>query len=264
MSWTESCHADAETLADRLAQQLEALVRAALVARGRAVLALAGGRTPFPIYRRLAQARLDWSRVTLVATDERWVPATHAARNSREIREAFAAAAGVHILDLVPPSPGPVAEADTAEAALSASSDAFDAVLLGMGGDGHFASLFPGAVELAVGLDPCNTRAALRVNPLPLPPEAPFARISLTLSRLMHTRRLLVVATGDAKRAVLQTAQAQAGARAEPRTQPQAQAPARARTEAGPDIGTAHAAPSLPIAVLLRRATVPTEIHWSP
>ncbi|NGX16265.1 6-phosphogluconolactonase [Wenzhouxiangella sp. XN24] len=236
MSWTESSHADAETLATRVAGQFEALVREALDSSGKAVLALAGGRTPFPIYRCLAEARLDWSRVSLVATDERWVPAGHPARNSREVRNAFGAAAGVHVLELVPAAVGPDADANAeqGETTMGAVSEPFDAVLLGIGADGHFASLFPGAAELAAGLDPASRRSALVVNPVPLPPEAPYPRVSLTLARLMRTKRLFLVATGDAKRAVLDQAQSQRN---------------------GPD---------LPVATLLRRATVPIEIHWSP
>jgi len=234
VSWTESSHGDAETLATRVAGQLEALVREALVRRGKAVLALAGGRTPFPIYRRLAEARLDWSSVSLIATDERWVPADHPARNSNEVRNAFGAAAGVNVLELVPAAVGSVADAERGETAMAAVAGPFDAVLLGIGGDGHFASLFPGAAALDAGLDPASRRSALVVNPVPLPPEAPHPRVSLSLARLMRTRRLLLVATGDAKRAVLDQAQSQ------------------------------HAGPELPVSTLLRRATVPVEIHWSP
>jgi len=234
VSWIESSHADAETLATVVAAQLEAVIRVALKTRGTAVLALAGGRTPFPVYRRLAQARLDWSKVSLVATDERWVPAGHAARNSKEVRNAFAAAVGVNILELVPEAAGLAADAELAEIALGGVSEPFDAVLLGIGADGHFASLFPGAAELAAGLDPASRHSALLVHPVPPPPEAPYARVSLTLARLMHTERLLLVATGDAKRAVLDQAQGQ------------------------------YAGPELPVSALLKSARVPVEIHWSP
>jgi 6-phosphogluconolactonase len=69
------------------------------------VLALAGGRTPFPVYRRLAEAALDWSRVVLLATDERWVDIDHPASNTREIIATFARRAGVRVLPLDPLHP---------------------------------------------------------------------------------------------------------------------------------------------------------------
>src|SRR5690606_22120292 len=81
---------------------------------------------------------------------------------------------------------------------------AFDAVVLGMGNDGHTASLFPGAVALAAGFDPALD--ACRIDPDPLPPEAPYPRISLTVARLLRARALHLVITGERKRAALEQA----------------------------------------------------------
>jgi 6-phosphogluconolactonase len=234
VSWTETRHANPEALAAALADDLEGIVRAALARRGGAMLALAGGRTPFPIYRRLAAAALDWSRVVLLATDERWVDHHHPACNGREMRAAFAAAQGVHILPLTPGSAEGRASAELAQATLASLPAPFDAVLLGMGGDGHFASLFPGSAELAAGLDPDSPDDALVIHPDPLPPEAPFPRISLSAARLLRSHRLLLAVTGEAKRAVLDRAQTR------------------------PDPST------LPISALLHHPATQVEIHWSP
>jgi 6-phosphogluconolactonase len=233
MAWITTTHADSEALAAALADEISKLLRTALAERGRAALALAGGRTPFPIYRRLATAALDWSRVSLLPTDERWVDAGHAASNTRELCAAFAAAEGVGILPLVPARCDGPPDAGTALASLATLQNAsFDAVLLGMGGDGHFASLFPGAAELDDGLH--GEAEALVVHPQPLPPEAPFARISLGAARLLNTRRLLLAVTGETKRAVLQRAQDGKDARA------------------------------LPICAMLHQRQVALEVHWSP
>ena len=206
MSWTETTHSDAEALAAVLADALAQAIRDGLVSRGRAVLALAGGRTPFPVYRRLAETPLDWSRVVLLATDERWVDVEHSASNSREIVAAFAAARGVRVLPLVPAGPGPEANAAFATSIIRPLAEPFDAVLLGMGSDGHFASLFPGAAELAAGLQEGGPDDVLVVHPNPLPPEAPFDRISLTMPALLASDALLFVIRGEEKRAIFEQA----------------------------------------------------------
>jgi 6-phosphogluconolactonase len=233
VSWTEVLHDDDEALAGAVASILDAAIRAALAERGAATLALAGGRTPLPAYERLARASLDWSKVRLLATDERWVGHDHPACNNRQLRAAFAPAEGVQILPLTPAETGAHPSAVHALAALASLPEPFDAVLLGMGGDGHFASLFPGAAELSAGLDPEATDDALVVHPQPLPAEAPYTRVSLTAARLLRTRRLLLAATGAAKRAVL------------------------ARAQARPD------PLALPVSAVLHAGTH-VEIHWSP
>ncbi len=232
MSWTETLHRDADALATTLAEELARIVADAVAMRGSASLALAGGSTPFPIYRRLAAMELGWSRVSLIPTDERWVQAEHPASNLRAMREAFAAASGVRLLSLTPIEPHNSAKATFALNALVELANPFDAVLLGMGGDGHFASLFPGASELEAGLR--GDAGALVVHPVPLPSEAPFARISLSLERLLNSRRVLLAVTGHAKRAVLDRAQ------------------------------TANEPQALPICAMLHQQRLPLEIHWSP
>lgn len=215
MAWTEHLHASPTELAAHTASMLEAGIRDALAARGRAVLALAGGQTPWPAYRALARAELDWSRVLLVPTDERCVPLTHASRNDAAIERAFEAADGVQVLHLVP-AEGDASQAQVyARQALAAVDGDFDAVVLGMGGDGHTASLFPGATALTQAMAD-DAPDALRIDPQPLPPEAPFPRITLTLPRLLRACAIHLLVTGEAKRAVLQRAQASGDAVALP------------------------------------------------
>lgn len=217
MSWTRHAHADAAALERALADAIAVALRDALEHRGQALLSLAGGRTPLPAYRRVAAMPFDWQRVTLMPGDDRCVPHFHAASNLRELRALFAAAEGVRIEALTTDDGDPEASERQARAMLEPHRDtAFDLVVLGMGSDGHAASLFPDARQLAAALDPASRLEALRVDPDPLPPEAPFPRISLTAARLLRARELHLVATGDDKRAVLDAAARDADATRRP------------------------------------------------
>jgi len=208
MAWTEHLYADAGALATALATRLENIVREAIAERGQAALALAGGRTPFPAYRALAGRDLDWSRVVLMPTDERCVPHDHPACNLREMRNAFAGAPGVRFASLTLADGDPDRSVVHAREMLSQHPGDFDAVVLGMGNDAHTASLFPGAANLPTALDPRGREDACRIDPRPLPPEAPFPRITLTAARLLRARSLHLALTGEGKHAVLRQAQA--------------------------------------------------------
>lgn len=232
MNWTE--FTDRSALVDGVSRRIVRQLADSLEARPEAAVALAGGGTPMPIYADLATRTLDWSRVTAVATDERWVPADHQANNGREIRRQFAGA-GLKVQSLVPDNASGEPAVDQAEQTLAGLPQPFDLVVVGMGSDGHFASLFPHSPALSVGLDPETKDSALVVIPDPLPPEAPFVRITLTLARLLASRRLLLVITGQSKREVLEQA---------------------AHADADEQ--------QLPIAALLRAAGEKLEIFWSP
>jgi 6-phosphogluconolactonase len=208
MACTEHRYANAEALAAALAARLEDIAREAVASRGQALLALAGGRTPFPAYRALAASRLEWNRVVLMPTDERCVPHDHPACNLREMRDAFAQAEGVRFASLTADDGEPERSLAQARTLLSQHAGAFDAVVLGMGNDAHTASLFPGAEHLAEALDPTGREDACRIVPRPLPPEAPFPRITLTAPRLLRARSIHLAVIGAGKHAVLGEAQA--------------------------------------------------------
>jgi len=234
MAWVEHDYVDAEALMAMLCSRLKAVCVDAVAARGRAMLALAGGRTPLPAYRQLAARPFEWSRVVVVPTDERCVPHDHPACNLRELRTAFEGADGLRLESLTSEDGAPDASEAAAIAMLARHPEPFDAVLLGMGADGHAASLFPGARQLGAALDPQSRADACRLDPEPLPPEAPFPRITLTLSRLLRARAIHLLATGEAKRAVLR------------------------RAQAGSD-ALRH-----PVAALLHARDAVIHIHWSP
>jgi 6-phosphogluconolactonase len=233
MAWTEHDHADASALVARVAAELAAACREAIAARGRAWLSLAGGRTPLPVYARLAASGLG-GPVSVLPGDERCVPHGDPACNLRQLRAAFAADPAIAVQPLTVADGAPEASLALARDFLAAHPQPFDAVLLGMGADGHVASLFPGAANLAEGLSPDTDADAVAVLPDPLPPEAPYPRISLTLRRLLHARQVHLLATGEDKRRVLRLAQQQDPAH-------------------GP-----------PVAALLHARDHRVRIHWSP
>ncbi|GAB3372214.1 6-phosphogluconolactonase [Lysobacter rhizosphaerae] len=208
MAWIEHLYVDADALAASLAARLEDIVREAIAARGHAMLALAGGRTPLPAYRTLAACALDWHKVVLMPTDERCVPHDHPACNLREMRAAFAPAEGVRFASLTVDDGDPERSLAQAHTLLSQHAGALDAVVLGMGNDAHTASLFPGAERLAEALDMAKPVDACRIDPRPLPAEAPFPRITLSAARLLHARSIHLAITGEGKHAVLREAQA--------------------------------------------------------
>lgn len=194
--------ADAPTAALALADSIAARLSAAIAARGAATLLLSGGRSPAPVFDALSRASLPWDKVTVAQVDERWVPADHPDSNSQLIRRHLlqGATAAARFL----PMKNAAATADegqpACEAALRALPRPFDILLLGMGEDGHTASLFPQAPELRDGLDTEALTIAVT------PPAAPHARMSLTATGLLASRVLLLQIGGAAKEAVYRAA----------------------------------------------------------
>ncbi|HEY8573814.1 6-phosphogluconolactonase [Phenylobacterium sp.] len=188
----------ADALADAAAHGVEAWLAQGLRTRGRASLVATGGRSPGPVYDRLRAARVDWARVIVTLSDERCVDEASPDSNLRQVRERLLVgeAAKAHVLPLWPAAH---------EAALEALLP-FDAVLLGMGEDGHVASLIPGSAALDEGMDPATPK-------LVLPVEAglgspPLPRVTLTLAALLNSRAIFLLIAGDAKRQVVARAQA--------------------------------------------------------
>jgi 6-phosphogluconolactonase len=183
--------ADEAALTEAAAAAVLRSLAQGLTSRPRATLVATGGRSPGAIYDRLARSDLDWSRIDVTLSDERCVAADHADSNARLVRERLLAgpAAGARFHPLWP----------APEAADLMPLRPFDAVLLGMGEDGHIASLIPGDPGLP---DALNTPEVLRQVPPGLG-KPPLARITLTLSALIDARAIFLCISGEAKRAVL-------------------------------------------------------------
>lgn len=209
MAVIEHAYENSGVLAEAVAVRLREACASALAHRGHALLCLAGGRTPLPIYRQLASSpHIDWEDVAVLPGDDRCVPWDHAASNVASLRNAFAEAGGVRIAALTTPDGDPGASLQHARTVLSRHADTFDAVVLGMGEDAHTASLFPGARGLSAAMAHSSREDAFLIHPEPLPPEAPYPRITLGLARLLRTRSIHLIVTGQRKREVLREAMA--------------------------------------------------------
>ena len=164
----------------------ERLSAALATTSGDVTISVPGGSTPFPILAELAKAPLNWERIVVWPGDDRIVPEDHPASNVGKIR-AILEPAGARI--------APLTE--------DASPPHFALVWLGMGNDGHIASLFPNTDPRAD-----DARQVRRLTPDPLPPEAPFDRVSLTIPALLDSDELLFVCRGSERRALFEQAAA--------------------------------------------------------
>jgi 6-phosphogluconolactonase len=210
--------AAAEAAAGAIGRQLAEGLRT----RSRASLVATGGRSPGPVFDRLRRAEgVDWTRVVVTLSDERCVGEDDPASNARAVRERLLVGEGAkaHLLPLWP-EPAPAALAVLAP---------FDAVMLGMGEDGHIASLIPGDPGLAAAMDPASPALTVSV-PAGLG-KPPLARISLTLSALLQARAIFLLVAGEAKREII------------------------TRAASGADF---------PVAALIAQTRVPVRVLWSP
>ena len=183
---------DAGSLADIAARAIVKALSDAIAADGIATLVTTGGRSPGPIYDRLSVAGLDWSRISVTLSDDRCVSEDHPDTNAGLVRSRLlqGAAAKARLLPLWP-------RPDLAD--LQALMP-FDVVMLGMGEDGHIASLIPGDPGLE---DALTTADLLRDVPAGLG-RPPLARITLTLSAILNARAIFLLIAGEAKREVIE------------------------------------------------------------
>jgi len=231
IEWWE--YDDAAELADAVAGDIQFVIESAIDARGSAVIALAGGKTPLPAYEKLAKAKLDWKRVTIVPGDERIVPLGDPLSNVTALGKTFIPK-GARVMPIVPRATDDYKAAGrSADALMQDLHWPLDLCVLGVGGDGHTASIFPGP-DYDEALNGPRERRALGVMPDPLPPEAPVARVTLSRAGIITARALLIAVTGDAKRKVIK------------------------------DAISEGAGSPYPIGRVLADVELPVDIHWAP
>ena len=201
-----------------------------LDAQDEASLVVSGGTTPAACLTALAGRELDWSSVHVLLSDERWVPPTDDASNERMVRETMLKdrAAAAELLPMYADDASPDEQAAALDSAIRSLPFPFSAVLLGMGADGHFASLFPDAEGLELGLDTESMTLCMPIRTA----ASPHPRLSLTMAALLRADEIILLIFGDDKRETLEAAM-----------------------ETDSD---------LPAARLLRQKRAPIIVHWAP
>jgi 6-phosphogluconolactonase len=192
---------DREALDNSLAAHVVSKLALGIAARGTAYLVVSGGSTPVDLFSLLSASNLDWKNVVVLLADERCVPVDHQDRNERLVREVLLTgqAEQAQFLSLMPTPDDATVNIEGLSSFLS-SLPRFDVVLLGMGEDGHTASLFPCASALKDGLT--TDEAALITRPK----TASHARVSMSRRRLQAADHGVIHITGEQKKTVLELA----------------------------------------------------------
>jgi 6-phosphogluconolactonase len=220
MTIVEHHHSSDAALADALAHDIAQRLNEAIAQRGHALLCVSGGKSPVPLFKALSGLPLAWAQVTVTLVDERCVPTEHPDSNAHLVRQHLlqGPAARARFVSWVPPTHTRVqagtwmqeaqAYADWArevEAQLRPLWPA-DVVVLGMGMDGHTASLFSQAQGAELAMDPQAPVLCAAVRP----PHAPHDRLTLTLPALTSARHVALQISGPAKHQIYQVARQQA------------------------------------------------------
>jgi 6-phosphogluconolactonase len=229
---TEHRFPDAHGLVHALAGEIQVELQEAIAARGRASLIVSGGRTPVALFNQLATEKLAWDKVWVSLADERWVDPSETTSNEQLVRTELLRerAAIAQFVGLKNAAATPAEGIDWAWRSLARVTRPFDMVLLGMGDDGHTASLFPNSPNLSEALNTALAPACVAMQA----PVSPQARISLNLNALLDARRIILYIQGEAKWALYQTAKAHGSVL------------------------------QLPVRAVLHQQTVPVEVFWSP
>jgi len=191
-------------LADAVAGDVGFIIESAVDARGSSLIAVPGGKTGPAIFPKLIAQTVPWKKVTVIPTDDRLVPMDDERSNIRAIGKAFLPT-GARVIPIATDISDYRLAGNSADARLQDFPWPPDLVWLGMGIDGHTASIFTGP-DFQEALDAPKARRAIGVMPDPLPAEAPVARVTLTRASILAARTVMITITGDEKRQVLEQA----------------------------------------------------------
>ncbi len=213
-----------------LADFIEAELNEAVAARGQASLVVSGGSTPRPLFETLAQRPLPWRKITVTLADERWVDTSSKDSNEAMLRATLLQgyAEEARFIPLKNNADTAISGQVVCEKLLRRFAQPFDLIILGMGNDGHTASLFPGTSGSA--LDPDTPDMCVAIQPL----DAPHERMSLTASALLHSRKIVLHIVGQTKWQVFQNAK-----------------------KSGPT-------DELPVRIILHQHQAPVKVYWCP
>lgn len=204
--------ASTQALNDAFALKLTEILRDAIAARGQAFLVVSGGKTPQALFQTLSQTDLGWKNVTILLADDRWLDASQNDSNERLVKATLLQhyAKQARFISLYADMPSAFDGVTEVLPRLSALPT-FDAVILGMGEDGHTASLFPCSEQIAAAMaDDAPDVLAVK------PQTAPYERITLSKARLLNSRHMFLHLVGANKHTVLQQAIASDDAMAMP------------------------------------------------
>lgn len=219
-------------MADAVAGDVGFIIDSAVEARNASLIAVPGGKTGPAIFPKLTAQKLPWKKVVVIPTDDRLVAVDSDLSNVREIARAFLPT-GARVVPIATEIADYRLAGNSADARLQDLSWPPDLIWLGMGADGHTASIFAGP-DLQDALDAPKARRAIGVMPGELPAEAPVARVTLTRAAILSARTVLITITGAKKRELLEQAIADGQSS------------------------------KLPIGRVLAEAEQPIDIHWAP
>jgi len=224
-----------ETLLEALYQDIESSLAQDLADHERVSLLLSGGSTPGPLYKRLSAVDLDWSRVSIGLVDERWVESDHSASNERLLRQTLLQnfAAKASFTRMKNSAQTPFMGEGQCQTQCDDLPEPYSVCLLGMGPDGHTASLFPHAKGLSQALDSQQLCAAIEANASEVTGEY-VERMSLTPKAILRAKKLILLITGEDKWQVYQ------------------------RARSATDVM------ATPVSVFLQQSGVDVDVYWAP
>lgn len=195
---------DRESLIAELVTQITSRLTAAIARNGQASLAVSGGSTPVPLFARLSTIDIPWQDIAVTLVDERWVATSDTDSNEHLVRTHLLQNRAAAAVFTGMKNPAKTASNGEAECTrdINKIHRPFDVLILGLGNDGHTASLFPGAEKLPQATEMNSGKICIGITPV----TAPHERMTLTLPAILDSKKIFLHITGEAKKEVLEQA----------------------------------------------------------